>query len=175
MSGGPSGLAGLFGLKPVDGASLLPQSGAATGSATPPKEPKDEKKKDNGKIVVESGFDPTALERGAKAMRELDASANGRLALELSAQQERTRQIELQVTLHDRAVPELRFTSRAMILQAQIQAQQAAAAQARALGVRRHSRCAADAAQQGAPGSISRRARAGGARRRGGAEDRDAS
>lgn len=89
----------MFGLKPNDGASLLPPSAAPAGSPAPPsKDPKDDKKKDN-KIVVESGFDPTALERGAKAMRELDASANGRLALELSAQQERTRQIELQVLL----------------------------------------------------------------------------
>ena len=89
----------MFGLKPNDGASLLPPSAAPAGSPAPPsRDPKDDKKKDN-KIVVESGFDPTALERGAKAMRELDASANGKLALELSAQQERTRQIELQVSL----------------------------------------------------------------------------
>ena len=39
-------------------------------------------------------FDPEALERGAKALREINKSANAKQALELSKQQEITKQAE---------------------------------------------------------------------------------
>ena len=39
-------------------------------------------------------FDPEALERGAKALREINKSANAKQALELSRQQEITKQAE---------------------------------------------------------------------------------
>ncbi|KAL4302891.1 hypothetical protein GQ457_10G014910 [Hibiscus cannabinus] len=42
-----------------------------------------------------AGFDPEALERGAKALREISSSANAKKAFELMKKQEETRQAEL--------------------------------------------------------------------------------
>lgn len=39
-------------------------------------------------------FDPEALERGAKALREINASSNAKQVIELSKQQEITKQAE---------------------------------------------------------------------------------
>ena len=39
-------------------------------------------------------FDPEALERGAKALREIDSSSNAKQVLELTKQQEITKQLE---------------------------------------------------------------------------------
>ncbi|CAN0022826.1 unnamed protein product, partial [Heterosigma akashiwo] len=48
-----------------------------------------------------SGFDPTGLERAAKAAKLLDASPYARQALELTRQQEQTRQLEYQVKVEE--------------------------------------------------------------------------
>ncbi|CAK9172460.1 unnamed protein product [Ilex paraguariensis] len=45
--------------------------------------------------TTSAGFDPEALERGAKALREISSSANGKKAFELMKKQEETRQTEL--------------------------------------------------------------------------------
>lgn len=48
----------------------------------------------SSKAAVGAGFDPTALERGAKAIRELNKSQYAKDALKLSYQQEKTKQME---------------------------------------------------------------------------------
>ncbi|XP_039271971.2 ATPase family AAA domain-containing protein 3-like [Styela clava] len=48
-----------------------------------------------------SSFDPTGLERAAKAARELDASSHAKDALELSKHQEHTKQIEFQAKVKE--------------------------------------------------------------------------
>ncbi len=50
----------------------------------------------DGKSQVISGtFDPTALERGAKALKEIDSSGNAAKAFELTKMQEQTKQKEM--------------------------------------------------------------------------------
>lgn len=70
-----------------------------------------------GSTRYETGFDPTALERGAKAIREINASPHADEALRLAKMQETTRQHELAVQLemartqqyeHQRAAEEAR-------------------------------------------------------------------
>merc|ERR1711973_1013369 len=48
-----------------------------------------------------SNFDPTGLERAAKAARELDASKNSVKAYELTSMQEHTKQLEHQTKLKE--------------------------------------------------------------------------
>ncbi|KAH8739211.1 26S proteosome regulatory subunit [Cryptosporidium ryanae] len=50
----------------------------------------------NGEASINGNFDPTALERGARALRELDSSPNAQKAFEVIKLQERTRQKELE-------------------------------------------------------------------------------
>eukprot|EP00435_Cladocopium_sp_Y103_P057743 s25_g20.t1 len=57
---------------------------------------KDEKKEDHS---ITGKFDPTALERGAKALRELDTSPNAAKAFELTKLAEQTKQKELQLEI----------------------------------------------------------------------------
>jgi len=57
---------------------------------------KDEKKEDHS---ITGKFDPTALERGAKALRELDTSPNATKAFELTKLAEQTKQKELQLEI----------------------------------------------------------------------------
>lgn len=56
---------------------------------------KDEKKEDN----ITGKFDPSALERGAKALKELDSSPNATKAFELTKLSETTKQKELQAEI----------------------------------------------------------------------------
>eukprot|EP00931_Biecheleriopsis_adriatica_P004388 TRINITY_DN106066_c0_g1_i1.p1 TRINITY_DN106066_c0_g1~~TRINITY_DN106066_c0_g1_i1.p1 ORF type:complete len:572 (+),score=183.56 TRINITY_DN106066_c0_g1_i1:57-1772(+) len=56
-----------------------------------------EEKKDDGSITGK--FDPTALERGAKALRELNESPNANKAFELTKMAEATKQKEMQVEI----------------------------------------------------------------------------
>ncbi|XP_078486551.1 ATPase family AAA domain-containing protein 3-like isoform X2 [Ciona intestinalis] len=60
---------------------------------TPPETSKDTKNKPGDKW---SNFDPTGLERAARAAKELDHSANAKEALELARMQESTKQVEFQ-------------------------------------------------------------------------------
>ena len=55
----------------------------ATGDAT------------TAKQVISGTFDPTALERGAKALKEIDSSGNAAKAFELTKMQEQTKQKEM--------------------------------------------------------------------------------
>ncbi|XP_065889955.1 ATPase family AAA domain-containing protein 3-like [Dysidea avara] len=74
-----------------------PGSGAAGSSGNkPPSPPPTEE----GKKWV--GFDPTGLERAAKAARELDGSAHARDALELAKMQEVTAQMKHQESIKER-------------------------------------------------------------------------
>ncbi|XP_042505998.1 ATPase family AAA domain-containing protein 3-like [Macadamia integrifolia] len=64
--------------------------------APPPEEPKDEPKRvrnDNPR-TTSAGFDPEALERGAKAVREIEKSPQAKKVFELMKKQEETRQEE---------------------------------------------------------------------------------
>ncbi|KAL7060567.1 hypothetical protein AAHC03_09480 [Spirometra sp. Aus1] len=74
-------------------------SGDGMGPPTPPP-PKDDKKKLEEAI---SGFrfDSAALERAAKAAKELEASKYAKEALQLSEQQEKTQQLEYQAKIKD--------------------------------------------------------------------------
>ncbi|CAK8672292.1 ATPase family AAA domain-containing protein 3A-like [Clavelina lepadiformis] len=65
---------------------------------TPPETSKDVKNKPGDKW---SNFDPTGLERAAKAARELDKSANAKEALDLAKMQESSRQVEFQSKLKE--------------------------------------------------------------------------
>eukprot|EP00918_Siedleckia_nematoides_P090421 GHVU01198735.1.p1 GENE.GHVU01198735.1~~GHVU01198735.1.p1 ORF type:complete len:458 (-),score=109.78 GHVU01198735.1:168-1541(-) len=66
--------------------------GTAGGSTDPSPSGKDSKEpKDN----ITGKFDPSALERGAKALREIDASPNAKYAFEATKLQEITKQQEL--------------------------------------------------------------------------------
>jgi len=54
-----------------------------------------EEQEEDGKGTVVADFDPRALERGAKALREIDASENAKGALRLAMAQEKTKQREM--------------------------------------------------------------------------------
>ncbi|XP_058103968.1 uncharacterized protein LOC131247975 [Magnolia sinica] len=65
---------------------------------TPPPVPKEEKSagNDNPRTTA-AGFDPEALERGAKALREISSSSQAKKVFELMKKQEETKQAELAV------------------------------------------------------------------------------
>lgn len=65
----------------------------AMKSATPPEEPKNSKPQ-GGQAQSIHGFDPTALERAAKAAKDLDRSANAKQAIQAILAQESTKQKE---------------------------------------------------------------------------------
>jgi len=67
--------------------------------------------KDGGAPKIWSNFDPSGLERAAKAARDLDKSAHATQALELARLQETTKQTEHQANLkeHEAAVEQLRI------------------------------------------------------------------
>lgn len=54
---------------------------------------------DGARVI--SDFDPSALERGAKALRAIDKSDNAKMALKLSLSQERTKQEEARLKAHE--------------------------------------------------------------------------
>lgn len=56
---------------------------------------------DRGKDHITGNFDPTALERGAKALKELDQSANSNKAFELIKLQELTKQKEYEKQMEE--------------------------------------------------------------------------
>ncbi|MQM14030.1 hypothetical protein Taro_046957 [Colocasia esculenta] len=69
---------------------------AAAPSPAPDSAGKDETKvrNDNPRTTA-AGFDPEALERGAKALREINSSSQAKKVFELMKKQEETRQVEL--------------------------------------------------------------------------------
>ncbi|GJY53599.1 ATPase family AAA domain-containing protein 3-B [Tanacetum coccineum] len=88
---------GLFNFSPFSSAPS-----PATAPAAAPVDPAPEKKDDaptrvrnDNPRTTSSGFDPEALERGAKALREIAASKEAKKAFELMKKQEDTRQTEL--------------------------------------------------------------------------------
>uniref|UniRef100_UPI00358FA650 ATPase family AAA domain-containing protein 3-B-like n=1 Tax=Myxine glutinosa TaxID=7769 RepID=UPI00358FA650 len=82
------------GTAPPPDLSQLPTAGSGSGDNDEP--PRDTRPKDKW-----SNFDPTGLERAAKAARELDASAHAKTALELAQMQEQTLQLEQQVKIKE--------------------------------------------------------------------------
>ncbi|CAI9302220.1 unnamed protein product [Lactuca saligna] len=75
---------------PAVGGSVDPQS-----SAPKNEEPTTPRVRNDNPRTTSSGFDPEALERGAKALREIAASSQAKKAFELMKKQEETRQTEL--------------------------------------------------------------------------------
>lgn len=74
----------------------LPSQPSASPASTTDKEGSGNVKARNDNPRTSSaGFDPEALERGAKALREISSSSNAKKAFELMKKQEETRQAEL--------------------------------------------------------------------------------
>ena len=57
------------------------------------------KNNNNSKDTINGSFDPSALERGAKALKEMDSSNNASKAFEITKQQEITKQKEFQADM----------------------------------------------------------------------------
>ncbi|KAI0495256.1 hypothetical protein KFK09_025406 [Dendrobium nobile] len=70
---------------------------AATGAGPPqqPPSPEETRVRNDNPRTTASGFDPEALERGAKALREINNSSHAKKVFELLRKQEETRQTEL--------------------------------------------------------------------------------
>lgn len=79
-----------LGQMPEGGYPGMPGMPAGPGGPGSPREPKPEQPKKY------SGYDPSGLERAAKAIRQLDSSKHAKEALELTAKQEETSQMEAQ-------------------------------------------------------------------------------
>ncbi|KRY42709.1 ATPase family AAA domain-containing protein 3 [Trichinella spiralis] len=79
-----------FGIKPT--VESPPSDGASSSPPSPPEN--GQKPPDKSRMAY--SFDSAALERAAKAARELERSKNAKEALELARLQEQTRQMELQ-------------------------------------------------------------------------------
>lgn len=92
---------GLFNFPPFSSSPSPSPSPAVGGSADPQSSaPKDEapttpRVRNDNPRTTSAGFDPEALERGAKALREIAASSQAKKAFELMKKQEETRQTEL--------------------------------------------------------------------------------
>ncbi|PFH35815.1 ATPase, AAA family protein [Besnoitia besnoiti] len=83
---------------------FFPSVGAgASGAALPTHKPSAGKDED-----ITGKFDPTALERGAKALKELDSSPNAAKAFEVTKLQEQTKQKQLQKEMEELAAVRMR-------------------------------------------------------------------
>jgi len=56
---------------------------------------------DEERTTVIADFDPSALERGAKALKQIDKSENSKMALQLAMAQERTKQEKARLRAHE--------------------------------------------------------------------------
>lgn len=81
---------------PSAGSSPSPPTAPAPAPAPAPAAPKEETRvrNDNPRTTA-AGFDPEALERGAKALREINSAQNAKKVFELMRKQEETRQTEM--------------------------------------------------------------------------------
>ncbi|XP_024376697.1 uncharacterized protein [Physcomitrium patens] len=80
--------------KRLDSGSLFGASSSAAPAPATPTPVKEEKPRNDAPRTSAAGFDPEALERGAKALREINASNHAKKVFELMKKQEETRQIE---------------------------------------------------------------------------------
>lgn len=67
----------------------------AAPASKAPEEKSEAKVRNDNPRTTSAGFDPEALERGAKALREINSSSNAKKVFELMKKQEETRQTEL--------------------------------------------------------------------------------
>ncbi|KAA0042413.1 hypothetical protein IC582_025404 [Cucumis melo] len=74
----------------------LPSPAPQSSSPASSPEPSAPKPRNDNPRTSSSGFDPEALERGAKALREITSSSHAKKAFEVMKKQEETRQVELQ-------------------------------------------------------------------------------
>ncbi|PON41482.1 ATPase, AAA-type, core [Parasponia andersonii] len=80
----------------VAAAAAASASASASASGSPPAEPPPPPKvRNDNPRTTSAGFDPEALERGAKALREITGSSQAKKVFEVIKKQEETRQSEL--------------------------------------------------------------------------------
>ncbi|KAK1261502.1 hypothetical protein QJS04_geneDACA008886 [Acorus gramineus] len=80
---------------PSSSSSTSPASTPNTPSGDPPPQAEEPKPRNNNPRTSASGFDPEALERGVKALREINSSPNAKKVFEFMKKREETRQSEL--------------------------------------------------------------------------------
>lgn len=85
---------------PKDFEQMVSASGSSGGGQGGPPENKDVEK-EKPKPKAWANFDPSGLERAAKAAKDLDSSKHGAQALELSRMQEQTKQMEYQANVKE--------------------------------------------------------------------------
>ncbi|KMZ65624.1 putative AAA family ATPase [Zostera marina] len=83
---------------PLPSSSEIPPKDTALDSSPKESKEEDKKKKNDNPRTSAAGFDPEALERGAKALREISQSSNAKKVFDLMKKQEETRQVDLAVT-----------------------------------------------------------------------------
>ncbi|KAL8538345.1 hypothetical protein ACS0TY_000364 [Phlomoides rotata] len=88
-----------FKFSPFSGSSPAapPAQQSAPEPAKPPAQPAEPQARNDNPRTTSSGFDPEALERGAKALKEISSSSHAKKLFELMKRQEETRQQELAV------------------------------------------------------------------------------
>ncbi|KZV42916.1 ATPase family AAA domain-containing protein 3-like [Dorcoceras hygrometricum] len=86
---------GPFKFSPFDGSSSAAPK--APEPANSPAQPAAARVRNDNPRTTSAGFDPEALERGAKALREFNSSPHAKKAFEVMKKQEETRQQELDV------------------------------------------------------------------------------
>ncbi|KAL3628484.1 hypothetical protein CASFOL_027530 [Castilleja foliolosa] len=74
--------------------AVAPQVSPANPPPAQPSEPQAQTRNDNPR-TTSAGFDPVALERGAKALKEITNSSYAKKVFEIMKKQEETRQLEL--------------------------------------------------------------------------------
>ncbi|RVX01762.1 ATPase family AAA domain-containing protein 3-B [Vitis vinifera] len=86
---------GPFNFPPFSSSSPAPSPPKAAPEAPPPSDAETSKRvRNDNPRTTSAGFDPEALERGAKALREITSSSHAKKVFEVTKKQEETRQAE---------------------------------------------------------------------------------
>ncbi|GFZ15970.1 AAA-type ATPase family protein [Actinidia rufa] len=89
---------GPFNFSPFSSSSPTPPQASSESSPTPqasPANPEPPRVRNDNPRTTSAGFDPEALERGVKALREISSSPHGKKVFDVVKKQEETRQNEL--------------------------------------------------------------------------------
>ncbi|PSS04546.1 ATPase family AAA domain-containing protein [Actinidia chinensis var. chinensis] len=89
---------GPFNFSPFSSSSPTPPQASSESSPTPqgsPANPEPPRVRNDNPRTTSAGFDPEALERGVKALREISSSPHGKKVFDVVKKQEETRQTEL--------------------------------------------------------------------------------
>lgn len=79
----------------------VPQPAAAAAAAAVAPAPETPKVRNDNPRTTSAGFDPVALERGAKALREINSSKSAKQVFDVIKKQEETRQVELSAKMQE--------------------------------------------------------------------------